>query len=109
MRNLNPPSTLSSPVIAGQLVAPDIDSLSIKRKGQGFNLTLFGRDFHSDAEVEITTGSGEAVKPKRITIESSSTGFAKVRSQAPPSGSQLVVRLINPNWVASNQVSFISP
>lgn len=109
MRNLNPPSTLSSPVIAGELVAPEIDSVTIKRKGQGFNLTLFGRDFHPDAEVEITTGGGDAVKPKKVIIESSDTAFVKVRSQAPNSGSQLLVRILNPNRVSSNQVSFVSP
>lgn len=108
MRNLNPPSTLSSPVVAGELVAPEIDSVSIKRKGQGFNLTLLGRDFHPDAEIETTMG-GEAVKAKKVTVESPSTAFVKVRSQAPPSGSQLLVRILNPNRVSSNQVSFVSP
>jgi hypothetical protein len=103
IRNLDPPSELSPSFIAGELVGPEIETISLKPKEKGFNLTIAGRNLHPAASVEIKTLGGQTITPKKATIESDSLARVKVRSGAPSSGTRFIVKVINPNNVASNE------
>jgi hypothetical protein len=109
VRNLNPLSKLSASVTAGELAGPTIESFSLKRKGIGFNLNLAGKDYHPAATIEIMNLAGDAIKPKKARIDSDTAATIKIRNTAPAPGTELRIRVVNPNNIPSNELRILTP
>ncbi len=109
-RHTSPVSNLSNEVIAGRLIGPEISSVKIKVKGTNKLLVkINGANFASDATIQITA-NGQNVNIAAIAFNASDSMQATIKgSAAPPSGTTIRVRVVNPPGIQSNEITATRP
>lgn len=109
-RNTNPPSDLSNSVVAGRLLGPEIASISGRRKPSGIIiLTISGSGFQDGLTAVITVLEGGRVITRPAGLLSSDLLRVKIKSDIPPPGSRLRIRLEAASGVQSNEVEISAP
>ncbi len=110
VRNTNPPSDLSAEIIAGHLTGPEINAVKVKKKGSGLLLLkMTGTNFVNGATASVLDGNSQPLTLKSVSVNSATAIKVKISAgAAPPSGTQLHIRITNPNGIQSNEVTALS-
>jgi hypothetical protein len=106
-RNTTPtPSDLSNEVSAGRLVGPEITRVKVKKKASGaLLLNIFGVDFPSDGTV-VVIANGSQLAIQSAIFEPPDFVQAKISvASAPAPGTTLLIRLVTPQGIQSNEVT----
>lgn len=109
-RNTDPPSELSNSVIAGRLLGPQIASISARRKPSGIIImNISGSAFQEGLTAAITVLDVGRLIVRPAGFISSDSLRVKIKSDIPPPGSRLRVRLETASGVQSNEIEISAP
>jgi hypothetical protein len=107
LRNPTPtPSDLSNEVNAGRLVGPEITKVKVKKKPSGVMLlNISGANFPSDGTVAVIA-NGSQLAIQSAAFEPPDFVQAKISAaSAPTPGTTLLIRLVTPQGIQSNEVT----
>lgn len=106
-RNTTPtPSDLSNEVSAGTLVGPEITRVKVKKKASGaLLLNIFGLSFPSDGTVSVVA-NGSQLALQFAAFQPPDFVQAKISpASAPAPGTTLLIRVVTPQGIQSNEVT----
>jgi len=106
-RNMTPtPSNLSNEVSAGRLVGPEITRVKVKKKASGaMLLNITGTDFPNAGSATVLA-NGSPLAIQFVAFEPPDFVQVKVSAAAAPApGTTLLIRLITPQGIQSNEVT----
>jgi hypothetical protein len=102
-------SDLSNEVTAGMLIGPEITSIRVKKKGSGLLiLKISGTNFPSDGSV-VVRANGSQVPVQSATFEPPDFVSARISAaSAPATGTTLLIRVVTPQGIQSNEATATS-
>ena len=109
-RQSSPSSGSSNAINAGRLTGTEITRIKVKVKGVGFLLKVIGTGFQQGSTAVVLDQAGAQIPVASVdTADAPELVRVRITEGAPPAGTLMRVRIINPTGVRSNEATAVAP